>query len=60
MKLDEELNKILSIYLSEKLQESTPVIDGDMINDYINEMQEYIKNEQSFKNKKIEIIKKYI
>jgi len=31
MKLDEEFNKILSIYLSEKLQESTPVIDVDRL-----------------------------
>ena len=60
MKLDEEFNKILSNYLSEKLHESTPVIDSDMINDYINEMQEYIKNEESFKDKIIEITKKYI
>ena len=60
MKLDEEFNKILSNYLSEKLQESTPVIDGEMINDYINEMQEYIKNEESFKDKIIKITKKYI
>jgi len=60
MKLDEEFNKILTNFLLEALQKSTSFFDPESINDYINEIQDYIKNESSFKEKIIEITNKFI
>ena len=54
------MKNLINDFLSKKLQESTSFIDGDIINDYINEMQKYIKNEGSFKDKIIKITQKFI
>ena len=60
IKLDEEFNNILTNFLLEALQKSTAFIDPEGINDYINEIQNFIKNENSFKEKIIEITNKFI
>jgi len=60
IKLDEEFNNILTNFLLEALQKSTSFIDPEGINDYINEIQNFIKNENSFKEKIIEITNKFI
>ena len=60
MKFDEEFNNILTNFLLEALQKSTSFIEPKGINDYINEIQDFIKNENSFKEKIIEITNKFI
>ena len=52
MKLDEEFNRILINYLIEKLREIS--LDEDTINNYINDIQNYISEEESFKEAIIE------
>ena len=52
MKLDEEFNRILINDLIEKLREIS--LDEDTINNYINDIQNYISEEESFKEEIIE------
>ena len=58
MKLDEEFIRILINYLNEKLKDAP--FDEDTIYDYINDMQNYINEEEYFKEKIIEITIKLI
>jgi len=58
MKLDDEFNRILINYLIEKLREIS--LDEDTINNYINDIQNYINDEEYFKEKIIEVTIKLI